>query len=285
MCFNSKYLEVPEDEDEDNNLSEDNSDDTESGSSSQDASDEMPSSKTLQPLTVQIQMFQPGQFGCPLLYTKKFPLHWRIPINGAFKSLATETLRMFAVKNKTHMFVIEREGTVVYCKLYEESVGDVKYLLSKLKDVRTPSSAGAPSIMHSTPTSTVSFSVKDSHTPITPTSIPRSRSQMIEPNPSAETELSSMKAKSQEERRLVLDVYGVELPRWIEDELVNMVENRLLFHITLREIQQFLIRNPSSKLTSAVKLKNLMFYCAFAPISTNKFMPLVKCRMSTIYCQ
>jgi hypothetical protein len=252
-------LEVPEDDDQDAaSTSEDNSEDAEDGKIDQAkvAADETRMNKPVKPLTVQIQPFQPGQLSCPLLYTKKFPLHWRIPINGAFKSLATETFRMFAVKNKTHMFVIEREGTVVYCKLYEESAENVKYLVPKLKDIRTPSTAGISSMILSTPTSTVSPAVKDANTPITSTQ--RSRSQVMDPSPTTEGESSGIKSKLQEDRRLVLDVYGVELPPWIEDELVDMVENRLLFHITLREIQQFLLRNPTSKLTSAVRLQVML---------------------------
>lgn len=194
--------------------------------------------------------FQLGQFACPLLYTKKFPLHWRIPINGAFKSLATETFRMFAIKNKAHMFVIEREDTVVYCKLYEESPGNVNHMVSKLKDIRTPSTIAVSSMVPTTPMSTSSSAVKDGHSSGTPQS--RGKVQNSEGS-STEIDSSNSKYKVQDNRYLVLDVYGVELPSWIENELVNMVENRLMSHITLREMQQFLLRNPTSKLSPAVR--------------------------------
>ncbi|KAM3583010.1 hypothetical protein VKS41_004766 [Umbelopsis sp. WA50703] len=250
MC--STYLEISNNEDEDESepgLSDDNSDDAE-GAKVDIAKLALntPSIKEPQPLTIQIKRFQPGQFACPLIYTKKFPLHWRIPINGAFKSLSTETLRPFSVKNQIHMFVIEREGVVVYCKIYEESSSRGKYLISRIKDIRTPSTSGASPFTQGSSTSS-SPAVRETTTPTTPAL--RGRLQTVEPVPSSEGDPTVTKAKSTENRHLVLDVYGVELPAWIENELVGMIENRLMSHVTLREMQQFLLRNPTSKLTSA----------------------------------
>ncbi|KAI9288344.1 hypothetical protein BC943DRAFT_153411 [Umbelopsis sp. AD052] len=240
----SKYLEVPE-YTEDENLSEDNNSDEADGKNQHHT---QPSSETSVPAPVIENTFQLGQFACPLLYTKKFPLHWRIPINGAFKSLATETFRMFAIKNKAHMFVIERENTVVYCKLYEESAGNVNHMVTKLKDIRTPSTIAASSTVPSTPISVTSSAAKEPFSSGTPQQ--RGRVQSLDGS-TTEIDSSNSKYKAQDNRYLILDVYGVELPSWIEHELIEMVENRLMSHITLREMQQFLLRNPTSKLSSA----------------------------------
>jgi hypothetical protein len=249
-------LEVPEYA-EDENLSEDNTSD-EVDTENQNHAD--PSTEVASSTPSVENTFQLGQFACPLLYTKKFPLHWRIPVNGAFKSLATETFRMFAIKNKAHMFVIEREDTVVYCKLYEESPGNINHMVSKLKDIRTPSTTAVSSMVPTTPISTSSSAFKDGYSSGTPQL--RGKVQNSEVS-STEMDSSNAKYKAQDNRHLVLDVYGVDLPSWIENELIDMVENRLMSHITLREMQQFLLRNPTSKLSPTVRPMTQRHYNLF----------------------
>jgi hypothetical protein len=173
---------------------------------------------------------------------------------------------MFAIKNKAHMFVIEREDTVVYCKLYEESPGNVNHMVTKLKDIRTPSIIAVSSMAPPNQVPPSSSAVKETFSSGAPQQ--RGKVQSSEGS-STEMDSSNSKYKAQDNRYLVLDVYGVELPSWIEHELVDMVENRLMSHITLREMQQFLLRNPTSKLSSAVRPMILIyficiFYCTYS---------------------
>jgi hypothetical protein len=61
-----------------------------------------------------------------------------------------------------------------------------------------------------------------------------------------------------ESRELLFEVHGVEFGGWIS-ELVEMLESRLMSQITMKEVQQFLTRNPTSKLSRAVSLMGTLF--------------------------
>ena len=51
--------------------------------------------------------FRPGQLECPMVFFKRFPLHWRLQPKSALNILANDVLRPFAVKNRANMFVIQ----------------------------------------------------------------------------------------------------------------------------------------------------------------------------------
>lgn len=192
--------------------------------------------------------FQPGQFACPLVFTKRFPLHWRLQPNVAIKFLTTDVLRLFTVINKPNMFVIERDGSIVYCKIYEETIGT--------------DTDGSPETVYGSPVQTLSGKTNDDDTQtlvacntpdasskrdlvITSSSSPRNRST------------NNSRSSTNEKRELVLEVYGIDLPAWVEKEFVNLIENRLVSQITLNEIQQYFVRNSTSKPTPAVRIWTL----------------------------
>lgn len=170
--------------------------------------------------------FVPGQFACPIVFTRRFPLHWRLQPNVALKYLTADVLRLFIVHNRPQMFVIERDNSIVYCKIYEEDVSadHDERLPFTHSPVPTESAYQSPVLERKTPTSRATGSTLSADTC----------------------------------RELVLEVHGIDLPDWIEQEFVGLVENRLISHITLNEIQQFFLRNPNSKPTMAVSYHCMM---------------------------
>lgn len=168
--------------------------------------------------------FEQGQYSCPVVLTKSFPLHWRLLPNVALKYLTLDVLRLFIVKNRTNMFVIERDNSIVYCKIFERELDNGEAIPAP-----TPN--------------TLSLSPQ----PVTPEVNGKHSPQLEERKAS-----SSSKTTPETKRELVLEVHGLDLPPWIEQEFIGMIENRLVSQITLSEIQQFFLRNPSSRPTEAV---------------------------------
>jgi hypothetical protein len=198
--------------------------------------------------TYEMAKYQHNQFSCPLVFTKRFPLHWRLQPNVAIKFLTTDVLRLFKVVNRPNMFVIERDGSIVYCKIYEETIGG--------------ETEGSPRTCYGSPVQTLSGKNTEDDTQTLVafnTPDPGSRRELTvtsatSPRPRG---TNNSRSSTNEKRELVLEVYGIDLPSWIEKEFVNLIDNRLVSQITLNEIQQYFVRNSTSKPTSAV----CMQYC------------------------
>lgn len=255
----SKYLEMPSGSEVNAVYSDEDDESTEEDSHSEEVPDVFNN-----PAASEISKFVPGQFSCPIVYTKRFPLHWRLQPSVALKFLTTDVLRLFTVINRPNMFVIERDGSIVYCKIYEES-------LSGGMDAEG-GVGGSPNTVYGSPTHTLSgkkleddaqtlvaFSTDATATATTPTPTPkRELSRISSTSPHPRTSSGPRVSSTSDKRELVLEVYGIDLPSWVEKEFVNLIENRLISQITLNEIQQFFVRNATSKPTSAV---SLFFFC------------------------
>ena len=190
--------------------------------------------------------FKSGQFACPVIYTKQFPLHWRLQPNVALKYLTADVLRLFVVRNRPNMYVIERSGSIVYCKIFERELGG-------------GSSGKTDNTTTSTPTAAdISRSPQSIASP-TSGAIPLHLKSPEERKGSKSASTSS--ASTDYARELVLEVHGINLPLWIEQEFIDLIENRLTTEITLNEIQHFFLRNPNSKPTSAVCTFFLYYTC------------------------
>jgi hypothetical protein len=231
----SKYLEAPSGTETNTVYSDE--DDEEDDSASDEITDTFNGAH-------EATKFLPSQFSCPIVYSKRFPLHWRLQPNVALKFLSTDVLRLFTVMNRPNMFVIERDGSIVYCKIYEETIdGEIE---------------GSPGTVYGSPVQTLSGKnteddtqtlVAFSNTETTPKrEITRGASS---PRPRG---TSTSRSNTNEKRELMLEVYGIDLPSWIEKEFVNLIDNRLTSQITLNEIQQYFVRNSTSKPTAAVRI-------------------------------
>jgi hypothetical protein len=233
MFISSKYLEAPSDTQ--NGVTY--SDEDESG---EDASSVETQDMLDQP--IETNKFTPSQFACPVVFKKRFPLHWRLQPNVALKFLAADALRLFTVINRPNMFVIERDNSIVYCKMYEE-----------ILDI---DEGGSPSTVYGSPTHTLTGknTEDDAQTLVAIDSTPkRELSRISSTSPRARAS-SGARPSSSEKRDIILEVYGIDLPAWVKKEFVNLIENRLISQITLNEIQQFFARNSTSKPTVAVSI-------------------------------
>lgn len=82
---------------------------------------------------------------------------------------------------------------------------------------------------------------------------PRQSPSLTDAGASASSPIAGRKpgTRHYEGRELLLEVYGVEMDYYIVDGLVEMINSRITSEITLKEVQQFLVRNPNSKLSRA----------------------------------
>lgn len=227
MC--SKYLEAPSDPNAIYSEEEESGEDT----PSEEIQDVFNTSK-------ESSKFSLGQFACPLVFTRRFPLHWRLQPNVSLKFLTSDVLRLFTVTNRPNMFVIERDSSIIYCKIYEENL-DLGY-------------EGSPITMYGSPVHTLNDRNMDDDQQTLIADTPRRDIAKSAASPRPRM-ASGGRMTANEKRELVLEVYGVDLPDWVEVEFVNMIENRLVSQITLNEIQQFFARNSTSKPTAAVSLR------------------------------
>lgn len=237
MFYYSKYLEPPSITNETDSTSEESNEEL----TGDDLSDIQTHDGQRTPLS-QEPHFSFGQFACPLLFTKRIPLHWRLQPNITLKILTSDVLRLFTVTNRPNMFVVERDGSIVYCKIFEEVVES--------------NSHASPSTVCSSPGYTEKTKLVDDDAR---TVISLNGEQSIKRDLSMQTDAAIKKKASTnsrpagiETRELVIQIFGVDLPNWVEAEFVNMIENRVLTQITLTEVQQFFARNTTSKPTLAV---------------------------------
>lgn len=232
--------------------------------------------------------FLPGQFNCKIVYTKRFALHWRLAPNTAYNKLMTVTLRPFLVKNMPGMFVCSHQNAVVYCFLSEVvttihhsstlSDGINQSLLSAANNLddsyygANPESPYGSSVATSgnepevlgTSHSRIRHHSHVYNKPSPQGSVGSDRQQFSprqSPNlidaggASASSPVTGIRkqpgTRHYEGRELVLEVYGVEVDDYLIDGLVEMIDSRITSEITLKEVQQFLVRNPNSKLSRA----------------------------------
>ncbi|KAI7867129.1 hypothetical protein BDF14DRAFT_1984118 [Spinellus fusiger] len=179
----------------------------------------------------------PGQYECPVVYTKIFPLHWRLQPNTALKSLVSDVLRLFTVINRSQMFVIEHDESIVYCKFFERNS------LHSQDETDTSNR-----LHHQAGSNTPLISVNDNFSSNSMLGIKQDFSKKLLSSPLIKNTSTKPSSDSKE---LVLEVHGVDLPQWIEKEFLDLIENRLISHITLNEVQQFFARNPTSRPTLA----------------------------------
>ncbi|KAI8390994.1 uncharacterized protein BYT42DRAFT_601943 [Radiomyces spectabilis] len=212
LCSHSKFLEPPiEGYDDSVSESEDN----------EEKLAPMPESE--EPLAA-VPQFEPGHFRCPMVFLKKLALHPRLQPEVAIKYLKADVLQLFLVRNRPNMFVIEREGSIVYCRIFEQAV----------------------------PVPTSNDDEVEGEKKVGKEQEDTEKVQETNGGKTATTQAKqSSKSGGSEERELVVEVHGIELPSWIENEFMDLIENRLMSHITLNEIQQFFLRNPTSKPTAA----------------------------------
>ncbi|CAO3658343.1 unnamed protein product [Rhizopus stolonifer] len=212
--------------------------------------------------------FLPGQFKCNIVFSQPFPLHWRLQPNAALNKLMTDALLPFLVKNKPGMFVISQMGVVVYCFLSEVSTMMPDNNLEPFSFAAADESVYNPDSPYGTSFMNVENNVlgtsqrtrHPSHIYKTsPQGSMTSERQSPKNSPSLTdigTSASSpatgkIFGRQSEGRVLVLEVYGVEGDAYINRGLVEMIESRITSEITLKEVQQFLIRNPTTKLSRA----------------------------------
>ncbi|KAG1473129.1 hypothetical protein G6F56_001128 [Rhizopus delemar] len=186
--------------------------------------------------------FLPGQFSCPLVFTKRFPLHWRLQPNISLKFLTSDVLRLFKVINRSNTFVIERDESIVYCKIFEEVAGEHNQD-SPNTVCSSPGQSDRLKSVEEDAKTIASFSIESS--------TKRDLAVAAATSPSRKRTASSSRTIGNESRDLVVQVYGINLPSWVESEFIDMIENRLITQITLTEVQQFLARNSTSKPTLA----------------------------------
>ncbi|CAO3632420.1 unnamed protein product [Cunninghamella echinulata] len=210
--------------------------------------------------------FHPGQFGCDILLTKRFPLHWRLQPNSALTTLANEVLAPFSVKNRPNTFVIKGDEMVVYCFLSEGTVAHNVDNDSQNDSDSIYLRPGSPcgyslQATESNGDKSLNGTLGGSHPRFfnslgnpSPHGSPHSErtSPKTSPNKQDSNLSPSLKKYNRisESRELSFEVHGVEFGNWIS-ELVDLLETRLLSQITLKEVQQFLTRNPNSKLSRA----------------------------------
>ncbi|KAI9302907.1 hypothetical protein BJ944DRAFT_166384, partial [Cunninghamella echinulata] len=165
----------------------------------------------------------PNQFKCPMVYQKKFPLHWRVPFGKTLSHLKSEVLRPFMVRNRPDMYVIEKDDMIVYCKLYETTTNNENV------SIHTPT-----------------LRQQQQHS-----------DQLEENGKQYSSATSSLNNHTNNE--LILEVFGLECPDWIINDFVQLLDNRLFSEITLMELQTFFSRNPSSK----PSLEDVQFLLSF----------------------
>ncbi|CAG8534715.1 5243_t:CDS:10, partial [Dentiscutata heterogama] len=187
--------------------------------------------------------FKVGQFECPLVFKQKFPLHWRLKPNNAIRGIESSVLNSFAVNNRKHMFVYAKENSIVYIKISEVDTSSTSSDYEKIDEASR--SASSSQIIHPTSTTqseTSSINAAEESR--------RSPSNKSGGSPKTSTNASpGRKPASQqrvsESRELVVEVFGIDPPgKEITEELMALLENKLMTNITLTAMSTFLVRNP-----------------------------------------
>ncbi|KAI0226346.1 hypothetical protein L0F63_002965 [Massospora cicadina] len=223
--FCSRYLIPPDASDEAAESASSESDGEFVGESFDDESCSLAKSLSISDFSEDLQLqvgptkFRSGQFQCPLQFCEVFALHWRIKPQMALDHILASVMHPFSVSNRQNLFVIRDSASVFYLRL---------------KEAKLPAKPDPSDLLEATFEAALpSFNRPNSRYP------PFSAcSSVVGPN----TEL----------RGLVLEVYGMHTPgRGIKEELVSLIEGRLVGHLTLNIISSYLARNATLKLTPA----------------------------------
>jgi len=208
--YNSKYLIVPGKDDEGSD-NEQMSDEEIDGYDHNVISDEEVTSGTgdlLNALSIKMdenRTFSYGQFACPLMFKKQFPLYWRFRVNQALKYLS-RALQPLAIENRKNMYFYSKnkDDPIFYMKLSETNVD-------------------------------FESGLEDNNRSMSPDS-----NQLDRTNSSSGFRKSSSRNT---EHSLILEVYGVDTPgKDITDEFCAMIEGKLNLS-TLSIMSSTLLRN------------------------------------------
>ncbi|ORX51512.1 hypothetical protein BCR36DRAFT_351388 [Piromyces finnis] len=206
----SKYLIIPGKDDEGSD-NEQMSDEEIDGYEHNVVSDEEITSGTgdlLNALSIKMdenRTFSYGQFACPLMFTKQFPLYWRFRVNQALKYLS-RALQPLAIENRKNMYFYSKnkDDPIFYMKLSETNID-------------------------------FESGVDDNGRAMSPDS-----SQLDRTNSSSGFRKNSQRNS---EHSLILEVYGVDTPgKDITDEFCAMIEGKLNLS-TLSIMSSTLLRN------------------------------------------
>ncbi|KAJ3346090.1 hypothetical protein HDU83_003387 [Entophlyctis luteolus] len=159
----------------------------------------------------QLEMFHPNQFACACVFSRQFPLHWRVKPYSALSALSSDSFSIFAITNRKNMFVVEADNSVWYFKL---SVREIE-IEGLPNDISSPylDDAGEPS--------------KDPGSPLL--------SRFRAPNTSAHRECS-----------LILEFFGIDVPSAnITSKFEAIIESKLM-SMTQIEISVHIARNVAS---------------------------------------
>ncbi|CAG8576020.1 1189_t:CDS:10 [Gigaspora margarita] len=191
--------------------------------------------------------FKVGQFECPLVYRQTFSLHWRLKPNNAIRGIESSVLNSFAVNNRKHMFVYAKENSIVYIKISEVDTLSISSDYEKTDDVSR--SASSSQIIHPTSTtqsetSSINAAEESRRSPSNKSGGSPKTSTTVSPGSRKPTSQQSQQRVS-ESRELVVEVFGIDPPgKEITEELMALLENKLMTNITLTAMSTFLVRNP-----------------------------------------
>ncbi|ORX93034.1 hypothetical protein K493DRAFT_302926 [Basidiobolus meristosporus CBS 931.73] len=204
------------------------------------------------------KIFKPGEFECPIVYRRSFLLHWRLKPNQALNTISAMVLHPFSVSNRKNLFVVVKNDSVFYMKLLEVDVTVISEYDGDSDDPRTNlwSPANLIAQLHRLdPNDSPIYTYNNTelkHNSLQDT--PRSSYPASPAIRKSSTNLSSTSATraSEQNRELILEVYGVDPPGGgITEELTALVESKLTGSIILPVISTFLARNVTLKLTRA----------------------------------
>ncbi|CAG8453507.1 6017_t:CDS:10 [Cetraspora pellucida] len=182
--------------------------------------------------------FKVGQFECPLVYRQTFPLHWRLKPNNAINGIESSVLNSFAVNNRKHMFVYAKENSIVYIKISE--VGPDDKIDDASRSASLSQSVNSISTIQSE-TSSVTAAEESRRSPSSKSGSSPKTSITLSPG----SKKPSSQQRISESRELVVEVFGIDPPgKEITEELMDLLETKLMTNITLTAMSTFLVRNP-----------------------------------------
>lgn len=199
--------------------------------------------------SLETKKFKPGEFACPLVYRRAWPLHWRVKPGQAMKSVAHLVLFPFAVQNRKNFFVVESKDDhddskkiVVFLRLSEADVQASVEATPGTEDGSTLVVSKAES-MSQVPTANQTTEDTGSH----------SNSPRPSPTASPGSRTVAPTGTRTDTRELVVEVYGVQPPgRQVTGDLFSHLENKFYNSVVLSVVSTFLSRNSTLKLTQAV---------------------------------
>ncbi|KAJ3126701.1 KICSTOR complex protein szt2 [Physocladia obscura] len=170
-----------------------------------------------------LSTFKPNQFACESIFSKSFPIHWRVKPIVALNA-AVSSLTILAITNRTNMFVFEAENSIVYFKLSIQEVESESDMprASSIEEIANFDTINRESPKQESP------------------SMIRHRTPPILTN-------------SHKDHFILLEFFGVDTPSpKIMAEFVTMIESKLTM-LTQKEISIHMSRNTGTE-KSTIKL-------------------------------